>query len=58
MKGSTEVAKGRIEEAAGVLTANRKLRVRGQADQAAGHVKCVAEKVVRQFKKSVRKIAD
>lgn len=32
MKGSTNVVKGRIEEAAGVLTGNDKLRVKGRKD--------------------------
>jgi len=58
MKGSTEVAKGRIEEAAGALTGNDKLRARGQTDQAVGHVKQAAETGVRKVKESVRKIVD
>ena len=56
MKGSTEVVKGRIKEAAGVLTGNDKLRAKGQTDQAVGHVKQAAEKGVRQAKESARKI--
>jgi uncharacterized protein YjbJ (UPF0337 family) len=56
MKGSTEVVKGRIEEAAGALTGNDKLRAKGQTDQAVGHVKQAAEKGVRQAKESARKI--
>ena len=58
MKGSTEVVKGRIEEAAGALTGNDRLRARGQTDQAVGQVKQAAEKGVRQVKESVRKIVD
>jgi uncharacterized protein YjbJ (UPF0337 family) len=58
MKGSTEVVKGRIEEAAGVLTGNDKLRAQGQADQAVGRVKQAAESGVRQAKESGRKIVD
>jgi len=58
MKGSTEVVKGRIKEAAGVLTGNDKLRAQGQTDQAVGHVKQAAEKGVRQAKESARKIVD
>ena len=50
MKGSTEVVKGRIQEAAGVLTGNNKLRVQGRAHQVVGHVKLAAEKRVRQAK--------
>jgi len=58
MKGSTEVVKGRIKEAAGVLTGNDKLRAKGRTDQAVGHVKQAAEKGVRQAKKSAQKIVD
>ena len=50
--------KGRIEEAAGALTGNDKLRARGQTDQAVGHVKQAAAKGVQQVKESVRKIVD
>lgn len=50
MKGSTEVVKGRIEEAAGVLAGNDKLRAKGQAHQAAGRVKLAVEEAVRKFK--------
>ena len=58
MNGSTKVAKGRIEEAAGALTDNGRLRAKGQTDQAVGHVKQAAEKGIRQVKESVRKIVD
>jgi uncharacterized protein YjbJ (UPF0337 family) len=58
MKGSTEVVKGRIKEAAGVLTGNDKLRAQGQTDQAVGHVKQAAEKGIRQAKESGRKMVD
>ena len=56
MKGSTEVVTGRIEEAAGVLTGNDRLRAKGRTHQAVGHVKQAAEKGVRQAKESARKI--
>ena len=58
MKGSTTVVKGRIEEAAGVLTGNDRLRAKGRTHQAVGHVKQAAEEGVRQARKSARKIAD
>ena len=58
MKGSTNIVKGRIEESAGVLTGNDKLRAKGQTDQAVGHIKQAAEKGVRQVKESVLKIVD
>jgi uncharacterized protein YjbJ (UPF0337 family) len=56
MKGTTKVVKGRIEEAAGALTGNNKLRARGLTNQAVGHVKQAAEKGVRHVKESARKI--
>ena len=58
MTGSTKVAKGRIEEAAGALTGNDRLRAKGQTDQAVGHVKQAAEQGVRQAKATARKIVD
>ena len=58
MNGSTKVAKGRIEEAAGALAGNNRLRGKGQTDQAVGQVQQAAEKGIRQVKESVRKIVD
>jgi uncharacterized protein YjbJ (UPF0337 family) len=39
-------AMGRIKEAAGVLTGNRRLKDEGRGDQAKGSVKSAAEKLV------------
>jgi uncharacterized protein YjbJ (UPF0337 family) len=58
MSGKTDEVKGRIKEAAGVLTGNDKLRAEGKTDQAVGEVKQVAEKVVDKVKKAVRKTVD
>ena len=58
MKGTTEVVKGRVEEAAGVLTGNDKLRAKGQTHQAVGHVKQAAEEGIRKIEAGVRKIVD
>lgn len=58
MKGSTRVAKGRVEEAAGALTNNDRLRAKGQTNQAVRQVTQAAEKGVRKLKASVRKIVD
>jgi uncharacterized protein YjbJ (UPF0337 family) len=52
--GKTDVAKGRIKEAAGVLTGNEKLRAEGKADQAVGEVKQVADKAVDKVKRTVK----
>ena len=58
MGGKTDVVKGRIKEAAGVLTGNDKLRAEGKTDQAIGEVKKVAEKAVGKAKQAVQKAAD
>ena len=58
MSGKTDVAKGRIEEAAGVLTGNDKLRAEGKTDQAVGEVKQVAAKAVDKVKQVVNKLSD
>jgi uncharacterized protein YjbJ (UPF0337 family) len=39
MNGTTDKVKGRVEEAAGVLINDKKLKNRGKMDQAAGKVK-------------------
>jgi len=58
MSGKTDVVKGRIKEATGVLTGNDKLRAKGRTDQAVGRVKQAAEKAVDRVvhaAKNVRK---
>ena len=54
MGGKTDIAKGRIEESAGVLTGNDKLRNRGKTDQAVGRVKQAAKKVGDEIAKLIR----
>ncbi len=51
MGGKTDIAKGRIKEAAGVLTGNDKLRNEGKMDQAVGRVKQAVNKVVDKIVK-------
>ena len=58
MGGKTDVVKGRIKEAAGVLTGNDKLRAEGKADQAVGKVKQIADKAVDNVKQAVKKLRD
>jgi len=58
MGGKTDVAKGRIKEAAGVLTGNDKLRAEGKTDQAVGKVKQVGKKAIDKVKKAVKKLRD
>lgn len=55
MGGKTDMAKGRIEEAAGVLAGNDKLRNKGQTDQAVGQVKQAADKVIDKAAKKIKK---
>ncbi|MHB8899954.1 MAG: CsbD family protein [Thermoguttaceae bacterium] len=54
MGGKTDVVKGKIKEAAGVLTGNDRLRAEGKADQAGGKVKQAATKMVNKVKKALK----
>jgi uncharacterized protein YjbJ (UPF0337 family) len=58
MSGKTDVAKGRIKEAAGALTGNNDLRREGRTDQAVGQAKEAVRKTVRNIKKAARKTID
>jgi len=58
MGGKTDVVKGRIEEAAGALIGNEKLREKGKMDQAVGQAKQAAEKGVEQAKHAARKVVN
>ena len=55
MGGKTDVVKGRIKEAAGVLTGNDKLREQGKTDQAVGKAKQTVQKAADKVKKVVTK---
>ncbi len=46
MNGTTDKVKGRVEEAAGVLTNDKTLKNRGKMDQAAGNVKDAIGKTI------------
>ena len=48
--GKSDEAKGRVKEAAGVLTDDDKLKREGKADQVAGKVKQKVQKVVDKVK--------
>ena len=54
MGGKTDVVKGRIKEAAGVLTGNDKLRNEGKTDQAVGKTKQAVQKAADTVKKAVK----
>jgi uncharacterized protein YjbJ (UPF0337 family) len=55
MGGKTDVAKGRIKEAAGALTGNDRLRAEGKADQAVGKTKQAIQKTVDTVTKAMKK---
>jgi uncharacterized protein YjbJ (UPF0337 family) len=48
--GKSDEAKGRLKEAAGALTGNKKLKREGKADQAVGKIKQNVEKVIDKVK--------
>jgi uncharacterized protein YjbJ (UPF0337 family) len=58
MSGENDIVKGRIKEAAGVLTNNDKLRADGKTDQAVGKVKQTAGKVVDAAKDAAKKTVE
>ena len=58
MGGKIDVAKGRIKEAAGVLTGNDKLRAEGRADQTVGKVKQAVQETAGKAKKAAAKVVD
>lgn len=51
--GKTDQAKGRVKEAAGVLTGDAKLQREGKLDRAAGSVKEKVGRVVDRLKRAV-----
>lgn len=51
--GKVDEIKGRVKEAAGVLTADQKLEQEGKADQAIGKIKQGLEKVVDKVRKTI-----
>jgi uncharacterized protein YjbJ (UPF0337 family) len=54
MSGKTDQIKGRIKEAAGVLTDNDRLKRKGKFDQVVGKVKETAENAVDKMKESLK----
>jgi uncharacterized protein YjbJ (UPF0337 family) len=55
---NSDQAKGRVKEAAGVLTGNDQLKSEGKADQAAGDAKELLDDVADKAKQLVDKAAD
>ena len=58
MGATSDKAKGRVKEAAGVLTGDDKLRTEGKADQAVGKAKGAAEKVKDTAKGAIAGVRD
>jgi len=58
MGGKTDVVKGRVKEAAGVLTGNDTLREEGQTDQAVGKAKQAIQKAADTVKKAVKEVVE
>ena len=58
MKGTINVWKGRLNEAAGALTGNSRLRAKGRKDQALGRIEQDAEKGVKKAKHVADDIVD
>ena len=56
--GKSDEVKGLVEEAAGVLTGDEKLKRKGKADQAGGKVKQVAEKIQKKTEEAIDKVKD
>ncbi len=52
--GKTDELKGRVKEAAGVLTRDEKLQREGKTDQAVGKVKQQAEKILDKVKDALK----
>lgn len=55
MSASIDKAKGRVKEAVGALTGDRKLKRKGKIDQAAGDVKEAAEKAVDRVNETLKR---
>ena len=58
MGGKTDVAKGRIKEAAGALTGNDELREEGKTEQAVGKAEQAAREVAGKVEKAATKVVD
>jgi uncharacterized protein YjbJ (UPF0337 family) len=52
--GKADEVKGRVKEAAGALTDDKKLKRQGKADQAVGKIKQKAEKLIDKARRALR----
>jgi uncharacterized protein YjbJ (UPF0337 family) len=53
--GTGDKAKGRVKEAAGALTGDKKLKSEGKVDQLAGKIKDAVETVVDKAKDALKR---
>jgi uncharacterized protein YjbJ (UPF0337 family) len=51
--GKSDELKGRVKEAAGALTGDKKLKREGKADQVVGKIKQKVEKVIDKVKDAI-----
>ena len=51
--GKSDEVKGRVKEAAGVLTGDKKLKRQGKADQATGKLKQAVETVKKKAEEAI-----
>lgn len=58
MSGKIDQVKGRIKEAAGVITDNDRLKREGKLDQVVGKVKETAAEIAEKVKNKVEKAAN
>jgi uncharacterized protein YjbJ (UPF0337 family) len=56
--GKSDEAKGRVKEAAGVLTGDKELEREGKTDQAVGKAKQAVEKVKKKAEKAIDDVKD
>jgi uncharacterized protein YjbJ (UPF0337 family) len=56
--GRSDQAKGRVKEAAGALTGDKKMQREGKADQAAGKLKQAAGKAKKKVEKVIDDVKD
>jgi uncharacterized protein YjbJ (UPF0337 family) len=52
--GKADEVKGRVKEAAGALTDDKKLKRQGKADQAVGKIKLKGEKLIDKARRALR----
>ncbi len=52
--GKTDEMKGRVKEAAGVLTGDEELKREGQVDQTVGKIKQTADEIIAKVKEALK----